>query len=593
MNEMRLRNQKPDVQGRSLILNALAVVFNLLGVYLVVHGFLLSEEGNMITQISGIVLIAGTIFLMVILKGMLLFSYVARILVGGLFIVSGLIKANDPWGFAFKLEEYFAPGGLSTDVPFFEAFTPFVLELSILICVAEIVLGVAVLIGGKIKLASWLLLFMMLFFTWLTYYTHNCNESQLAAMELGEEYDRVCVTDCGCFGDALRGSVGRSLTPLESFWKDLVLLYFVLIIFLNQRRINLNTIKENWIIAPAGMVVVGFFSWVFGWYFPIIFYLILMLGSFVVANLNIGNMAKPWKMAIYVTLVTFIFSMYTSMYLPIKDYRPYKIGNNIFDQMNNGIPRESEWVFLYTNKETGEIERFAADQYEIYGDTNKYEWYDREETIIVEGKDPSITDFSANINYEYLTEKDKKNKYIDSIIQADYDFYYEPKLVIQSLLNYPNDTISVWDYDTLIYPDSLYRKGPEFVSLIDPTDKFDLDLTNYLITVDYVLIMTIRDIHEVKERHMDDFKALYAAAEENGIPFVVLCPATREEIAEFKAKYDFDPLFLTFDGTEVKIIVRSNPGLVLLNKGTILDKWPSRSIPDFEWIADEYLQLSE
>ncbi len=63
-----------------------------------------------------------------------------------------------------------------------------------------------------------------------------------------------------------------------------------------------------------------------------------------------------------------------------------------------------------------------------------------------------------------------------------------------------------------------------------------------------------------------------------------------EQIGEFKEKFDFEPSFLTIDGTEIKIIVRSNPGLVLLQNATITDKWPSRSIPTFEYIQTEYLK---
>jgi len=287
MNEMTLRNRKVDITGRSLVLNILAIVLNLVAVFFIVKGFHSSTIENSGTyKVIGFSLLALTLFGMILLKGMFLFSFVSRALVGGLFIVSGLVKANDPWGFAFKLEEYFAPDGLSFDYPFFEWFTGLELELSILISVVEIVLGVAVILGGKIKLASWSLLIMMAFFTWLTWYTFSCNDMQLLAMETGIQFDRQCVTDCGCFGDALRGSVGRSLTPIESFWKDIVLFYLCIIIFVNQWRIKLNTVRENWIMVPTSFLVVIFFSWVFGWLFPIIFVGFISLLLFRCCTLN-------------------------------------------------------------------------------------------------------------------------------------------------------------------------------------------------------------------------------------------------------------------------------------------------------------------
>lgn len=588
---MRLRNQKLDIEGRSLLLNIIGIILNLAGVFFVVKGFHESTvEYGMMYKIIGFTLVVISLASLITLQGMYLFSYVSRALVGGLFIVSGLIKANDPWGFAFKLEEYFAPDGLSYDFPFFEVFEPYTIHLSIIICIVEIVLGVAVIVGGKIKLASWALVFMMGFFTWLTWYTASCNATQLAAMEAGEEFNRQCVTDCGCFGDALRGSVGRSLTPLESFWKDIVLFYFVLVIFFNQWKIKLNTLRENWIMTPASMIVVIFFSWVFGWMFPIFFALIALLGAFIAGELNIGKIDKPWKMAIYVTLISFIFSIYTTMYLPVKDYRPYRIGNNIKEEMNKGIPEISEFKWLYENKQTGEIREFATDEYEIYGDTTKWKYHDRIKKVIVEGVDAPITDFQASINFEKLSVEEKQIPYIDSVIQADYFNYYEEKMILKH--EWGADTIAAIEYDTLYYPDSVYTKVKTYEALIDPHSPFTLDLTNYLLNVEFVFIMTIRDIEAAKTRFIPDFKAIYDNAKEHGIVFFVLSPATDHQIEEFKKENDFNPTFLAFDGTEVKIIVRSNPGLVLLNNGTVLDKWPCRSIPDFEDINEDYLQIN-
>jgi len=407
-------------------------------------------------------------------------------------------------------------------------------------------------------------------------------------MELGTDFVRQCVTDCGCFGDALRGSVGRSLTPIESFWKDLVLFYFVFIIFINQWKIRLNSVQENWIMVPAALLVVIFFSWVFGWYFPIFFFLVALLGAFVVGNLNIGPIAKPWKMALFVTFISFIFSLYTSMYMELKDYRAYKIGNNIREEMIVKSPRIVEYVLKYEEKATGKIVDFKVDQWEIYTDTTKYKYIDRVETVIQEGEPATITDFFASIEYTNLTEEEKAIPFIDSIIQADYDFFYEDKLVLKHA--WGNDTIAAMEYDTLYYPDSVYTKVSSYTALIDPGQTFSLNLTDYILNADTIFVMTIRDIKTVGKDEMTDMKAMYEKSKEHGIPFVVLTPATAAEIEAFKTTHDFHPLFLTFDGTEVKIIVRSNPGLVLLQNATIVNKWPWRSVPDFEDILEEHFQ---
>src|SRR5690349_19074768 len=142
------------------------------------------------------------------------FLLICRILVGATFIVSGLVKANDPVGFGIKLEEYFEPSALNMTWAI-----PFALALGILACLGEVVLGFAVLVGGRMRLATTSILVLTLFFGWLTGYTWNCNARQQAGekmtytvVENGKEveHDRTCVTDCGCFGDAMKGSLGRS-----------------------------------------------------------------------------------------------------------------------------------------------------------------------------------------------------------------------------------------------------------------------------------------------------------------------------------------------------------------------------------------------
>ena len=136
---------------------------------------------------------------------------ISRIFVGILFIISGFIKLNDPLGFSYKLQEYFSAEVLN--LPFLE---PYALAISVLVVVFEVVLGVFLLIGYKPKFTVWSLLIMIVFFTFLTFYSAY--------------FDKV--KDCGCFGDALK------LTPWESFTKDVVLLVFVLILFIGKSYIS-------------------------------------------------------------------------------------------------------------------------------------------------------------------------------------------------------------------------------------------------------------------------------------------------------------------------------------------------------------------
>jgi len=135
----------------------------------------------------------------------------ARIVVGLLFIFSGLIKLNDPVGFSFKLQDYFAPEVLNL-----EFLVPYSLGLAIIIVIVEVILGVTLLLGYMRRLTLWLLLLMIVFFTFLTFYSAYFNK----------------VTDCGCFGDAI------PLTPWESFWKDVILLVLIIILFVGRRYIR-------------------------------------------------------------------------------------------------------------------------------------------------------------------------------------------------------------------------------------------------------------------------------------------------------------------------------------------------------------------
>ena len=92
----------------------------------------------------------------------------SRYFVGALFIFSGLIKVNDPVGTAIKLEEYFQVFAYDF-APFFEYFIPASLFLSVSLSVLEVTLGLALILGFKIKETSWALLIMIIFFTFLTF----------------------------------------------------------------------------------------------------------------------------------------------------------------------------------------------------------------------------------------------------------------------------------------------------------------------------------------------------------------------------------------------------------------------------------------
>lgn len=141
--------------------------------------------------------------------------HIVRYLVGIIFIFSGLVKLNDPVGTQIKLEEYFEV--FATDFPamhdFWLGLVPYALYFSILMSAAEVVLGVALLVSWQLRKINWILLLLIVFFTFLTFYSAYYNK----------------VTDCGCFGDFIK------LKPWTSFTKDVVLLILILFLIWGQK----------------------------------------------------------------------------------------------------------------------------------------------------------------------------------------------------------------------------------------------------------------------------------------------------------------------------------------------------------------------
>jgi len=159
---------------------------------------------------------------------------ISRVIVGVLFIFSGLIKANDPLGLSYKMQEFFEIWG-------WYSLNDFTLVFSVLMIAFEIIAGVAVLLGWQMRLFSWLLLLLTIFFTFLTGY----------ALFSGK------VRECGCFGDCI------PLSAQQSFIKDLILLLLILLIFINRNSIK-NYLSS--FTSLSILVITTLFSFTFQWY---------------------------------------------------------------------------------------------------------------------------------------------------------------------------------------------------------------------------------------------------------------------------------------------------------------------------------------
>ncbi len=199
---------------------------------------------------------------------------VIRIIVGLLFIFSGLVKANDPLGLSYKMQEFFEVWGI-------HGLNSFTLPMAVLTNAFEIIAGVALLIGWRIKLFGWLLLLLIVFFTFLTGYTYFTGQPK----------------NCGCFGDCL------PISSKTSFLKDIVLLVLILAIVWKK-----NLVKPLFPKWPGLLVMLlaTVFSFALQWYalryLPVVDCLPFKKGNNIPEKMKMPANAIPDS-----TVITFVY----------------------------------------------------------------------------------------------------------------------------------------------------------------------------------------------------------------------------------------------------------------------------------------------
>ena len=361
-----------------------------------------------------------------------------RFLTGGLFIFSGLIKANDPLGFGYKLEEYFVVFGM-------DFLNPLATGLAIAICVLEVVLGIALWSGWKAKAVTWWLLGMVVFFTFLTFWS---------------AWFKV-VTDCGCFGDFMK------LTPWQSFSKDVVLLIMIGILCWNRNKIR-----------PLGPPVLG--------------------------------SALVGLTAIAVTGLSF----YTWNDLPLLDFRPYAVGQNLPEGMAipEGAPQDvyrDRWQYRIN----GVVGTFTTEQApwdSVQADGSAPEFVGRQTELVSKGYVPPIHDFVVS-------------------------------------------------------------------------DLNGNDYTQDFLTAEYALFVIAPFLEKARGDAWIKVAAMLEWSRQNDIKIAVLTGSGKEEVEAFGQRYSAkDWPFYQVDGTVLKTMMRSNPGLMILRKGTVRALFPARRLPSPE-----------
>lgn len=433
-----------------------------------------------------------------------------RILVGALFIFSGFVKAIDPLGTSYKMHEYFAAFGSLGLKPFWDSMNAVSTPIAVFMIVVEMAAGLALLTGWKPKLTVWILYLMTLFFTLLTGFTylsgycpkpvfgvyslalivlwmlaaarfHHANGkrlfwfssfSTLVYLLLMKYTDgflacsftetKMKVTDCGCFGDFLK------LKPWETFWKDIALDVLIFILVIGVNHIN-PLVKKKMNNALIGL----------------------------------GTMGS----------LLFCFSNY-AWGLPMVDFRPYKIGNNIRELRQPLKPEKREFVFVYKNKSTGTIKDFSMAELDQAGDD--WEFVDRKDSII----DPGIP---AKINNLFINDE-HGNDITESLLA---DENYSLAVIIYSMKKTDTDAIR-----------------NKLVPLSEQCDK-------------------------------------------KGIHFYAVCGGDLP-VDPFRHELQSPFPFYTADETPLKTMVRSNPGLILLKNGEVINMWHHRHFPQFTELEGMY-----
>jgi uncharacterized membrane protein YphA (DoxX/SURF4 family) len=252
----------------------------------------------------------------------------SRILIGLVFTFSGYVKLIDPMGSQLIFTEYFTAFHVDFMIPFAMVF-------GVLMSVAELLLGFCLLMGLRMKITIWATVAFMGFFTLLTLILAIFNP----------------VTDCGCFGEAIK------MTNWETFFKNVVIDIFVVIIFLEREKYKqLSTARNEYITG----------------------------GTF--------------------AAVAILLAVYCYRHLPLIDFLPYDIGVNIRQAMEipeGAQPDEFESILLYEKPGEGRVE-FTINNYPK--DTT---WTFIEAVTVLKkkGYEPPITDFSINDSYRgYITD---------------------------------------------------------------------------------------------------------------------------------------------------------------------------------------------
>jgi hypothetical protein len=449
---------------------------------------------------------------------------------GILFLVSGYVKAIDPLGTAYKMEQYFGEFSSTFKAtkaaflsPFFEWLTGMVVGFAVFMIVFEIVLGVMLIFGAQKKLTSWLFFLLVLFFTFLTGYTYLTGHvpESVNFFSFGKwgpfVETNMKVTDCGCFGDFIK------LKPFTSFLKDVFLLFPAILFLFSTKKMH-QLLTPNWRNGLIAASIMGFTLYCFNNYI--------------------------WD-------------------IPAINFRPFKPGVNIpkrREMEQEAMQNVKILAFKLTNKKDGKVIEIPYEQYmkessKYSGDDWEFDQVKSEPTI----QPSKISDFAVTgPTGDDVTEEILGVKGYNFMIVA-YDLHVNTQ---KGYIMVP---------DTSFTADTLVAKGRmSIVNKIDKVSKRRVSSDSYQWDEEYL-------------KRWEKLNAMIAdAAKADVKAYMITKPYDPALIDAFKAKAKVSYPVLRADDILLKTIIRSNPGVLLIKDGTILEDWHIKKLPDFAVIKAKY-----
>jgi uncharacterized membrane protein YphA (DoxX/SURF4 family) len=459
------------------------------------------------------------------------------------FIFSGLVKAVDPIGTAYKMQDYFVAfeqtfAGLNN---VFKGFAPMFTWLSgytngfaITMIVLEIVLGVMLIVGFNRKLTAWLFFIVMVFFTVLTGFTYLTGyvdlENNFFDFAKWGPYVKaqMRVQDCGCFGDFIK------LDPKISFLKDIGLMLPAFLFLFGQKHMHqLWTASRRTLVTALGVAA------------------------------------------------TTLFCFYNTYWnLPVVDFRPFKIGNNVRERVALEKSAKTEiigWVLENTNN--GQVVTFMEPEpgkityYKTYAKADGWKVKDQIQTDLFVEQDGKRVPITRTKVSDFKVEDSQNNEVGETILEEKgyslmiVAYHLEGEKTVEQITVQD----SIYAFDTLKVKDQIQvaRRATGVQSRTVEQPGFNAEL-----------------------HYADMFKQLNpvaAAAKQAGWKvYGITTIADAESAAPFTKATGADYPFYRADEKLLKTIIRANPGLVIWKDGAVVGMYHHRHLPSAEALLGRY-----